>query len=169
MAIPILTPRGILAQCDPATKTITIFEEQEALRLSDSELRRLTDLGEQCIKIAQTFGGQSVREEMQELGLETMGSREYPNYLADVEWIFGITGGLEIYGAQQCDGSRGALVADHDEDVLMYRCDGVIAEPENPRILTYVKGLWEERIPELYKIARRIRDRKILTLEDINF
>jgi len=169
MAIKLFLPTGIVGLCDYSTKTITLVE-QRALELPESELERLTDLGEYCIKIAQTLSSRSVKEEMQKLGLKNLGDREYPTYSTDAHWFFGIIGGLEVYGTQFCDGPRYAFVVDRGDEVFGYHCSEIGQfGVENPAIRTYTKGPWEAKISELYQKARNMLDRNILTLEDSCF
>jgi hypothetical protein len=160
-----ISTKGILGICDFATKTISITKKK-ALRSNNLELRRLTDLGEYCIKIAQTLRGKPVREEMQRLGLENMRDREYPIYYTDAHWFFGVIGGLEIYGSQLCDGPRYASVVDQGNEVFGYNCSeiDVFGKAENPAITIHIDGSWEKKIIDLYSKARRI-----LTLEESRF
>ncbi|MBW2972248.1 hypothetical protein KY359_04400 [Candidatus Woesearchaeota archaeon] len=170
MAIKILPPRGILGMCDFVEKEITIVE-REYLELADCELERLADLGERCIKIAQTLGGRSARGVIQGLDLRNFGDKEYPFYDTDVHWFFGVLGGLEIYGSQFCDGPRSAVVVYRGDEVFGYDCSGFCRSKDvtNAGIMAYVAGPWETMVDGLYLRARSILDRSVLTLEDSRF
>jgi len=165
MKTPLL--REVLGLCDFSRREITITERAR-LKIPKKELSRLTDLGERCIRIAQIYGGQVVKEEMRMLGLTNFGTEEYPIYPTDAYWFFGIIGGLEIHCSQKCDGPRCALVKDKGKEVFDYDCSGIFgSEIENSTIVKYVKGPWEEKVLEWYHEAIKIFNERSLVFQNL--
>lgn len=170
MTIAIIPKKGVFGNANFTTKTITIYPLERALEMNADELKRLTNLGECCIKVAQTLGNKEARELIQELNLTNYGSKEYPTYETDMHWFFGVVGGLEIYVTQLCDGPRYASVCNCDNIVFKYNgLDATFDEVENPQVTEYIKGSWESKVFEWYKTARNILDKKVLTLEESVF
>jgi hypothetical protein len=171
MAVTILPKKNVLGTCNPFTKTITIYPPKKALKLDKNELKRLTKLGECCIKVAQTLGDKKARKIIEEFNLENYGNKEYPYYETDMHYFFGIIRGLEIYATQLYDGPRYVAVYNNNNLVFDYNCldSDEFDNVENPQITKYIRGSWELKVLEWYKKARNILDKKVLTIEDSRF
>ena len=158
-------PRGVLGMADFRTRTITIAAPQNVVT-NPGELERLTSLGEDCMIVAQVYGGREIRRAMAEIGEENIGLREHPHYGWNNIYAFaGVIGGLEIHGSQMCDGPRYVTVLDKQEEVFGYNCserlmvDGAI---KDPAITLYELGEWERKVSAWVKTAKATLDRAIL-------
>lgn len=169
MAITILQ-RKVLGNTNFITKTIKIYSPERSLEMDSDELKRLTNLGECCIKVAQTLVNKKTRKLIEEMKLRNYGNKEYPTYNTDMHWFFGVIGGLEIYATQLCDGPRYFIVYDCEDMVFEYNCEDAREDyVKKPLITKYIKGPWELKVLKQYKIARMILNKKVLTLDNSGF
>ena len=155
--------KRLLGCADFRTKTISVFDIRKGLYFPEMEKRRLVILGEKCISIAQIFGGEKVKGELEGYGFTNYGGEYTPAWNTDVYWFFGILGGLEIHADATYDGIRGALVWNNDKPTFEYTDLGTDYQGnEDQRIMLYNPGEWEDKINDWYKLAKEKSEQKII-------